>query len=149
MPVSSLNSAFTLAFVISSLFGLGLGLTLSELPTPLINLRLVGAPIAINFLLIPGLSWLLITRLPLDPSLENGLVIISAGSGSPLGIKAAQVALSAVTSAGTLVVMQVLGSVLFLPIALPLLSPASSRIHGPLLTRSFFRCSCPSHSGCS
>lgn len=124
MPVSNLNSAFTLAFVISSMFGLGLGLTLSELLTPLIYLRLVGAAIAINFVLIPGLSWLLITRLPLDPSSEIGLVIISAVLGSPLGIKAAQIALAAVTSAGSLVVMQILGSVLFLPIALPLFIPS-------------------------
>lgn len=123
MLVSQLNSAFTLAFVISSMFGLGLSLTLRELLIPLKNRRLVGAAIAINFVLIPGIAWLLVTLMPLDPSLKIGLVIFSAVSGAPLGIKAAQIALADATSAGSLVVLQVLGSVLFLPIALPIFIP--------------------------
>ena len=71
MSVGSLNSAFTLAFVVTSMFGLGLGLTLKDLLAPLKNVRLVAVTLGINFILIPALAWVFARLLPLRDRLRT------------------------------------------------------------------------------
>ena len=77
MSITDLNKAFTLAFVISSMFGLGLSVTLDELVKPLKKGRLVAAVLILNFVVIPGSAWLLSWLLSLEASLAIGLIIIS------------------------------------------------------------------------
>lgn len=121
--VSSLNSAFTLAFVITSMFGLGLGLTVRDLLNPLANIRLLLSALAINFVLLPVVAWLLTRLLPLDEDLKIGIILMSAVAGAPLAIKAAQLARGDTVSAGSLVTLQVIVTVFYLPFVLPLLIP--------------------------
>ncbi len=121
--IGSLNSAFTLAFVVTSMFGLGLGLTLKDLLAPLGNFRLVAATLGINFILIPALAWVLARLLPLAPDLQVGLIVMSAVAGAPLVIKAGQLARGDVAAAASLVTLQVVVTVIYLPFALPLLVP--------------------------
>lgn len=121
--VSSLNSAFTLAFVVTSMFGLGLGLTMCDLLAPLRNIRLVLSALAINFVLLPGAAWLLTRLLPLQHELEIGLILMSTVAGAPITIRAAQLARGDVAFAGSLVTLQVIVTVVYLPFALPLLIP--------------------------
>jgi len=121
--VGSLNSAFTLAFVVTSMFGLGLGLTLKDLLAPLKNVRLVIIALAINFILIPALAWVLTRLLPLNPDLQVGLLLMSAVAGAPLVIRASRLARGDVIAAGSLVTLQVVATVLYLPFVLPLLIP--------------------------
>jgi BASS family bile acid:Na+ symporter len=121
--VSSLNSAFTLAFVITSMFGLGLGLTVRDLLKPLANIRLLLSVLAINFVLLPAVAWLLTRLLPLDEDLKIGIILMSAVAGAPLAIKAAQLARGDTVSAGSLVTLQVIVTVVYLPFVLPLLIP--------------------------
>jgi len=121
--VSSLNSAFTLAFVITSMFGLGLGLTMGDLLAPLRNVRLVVAALFVNFVLLPGVAWLLTQVLPLQDDLKVGLILMSTVAGAPLTIKATQLARGNVAFAGSLVTFQVVVTIIYLPFALPLLIP--------------------------
>ena len=121
--IGSLNSAFTLAFVVTSMFGLGLGLSVQDLLAPLRNVRLVVVMLAINFVLIPAVAWLLPRLLPLGPDLQIGLILMSAVAGAPLVIKASQLARGDVVAAGSLVTLQVIATVIYLPFALPLLIP--------------------------
>lgn len=124
--VGSLNSAFTLAFVVTSMFGLGLRLTVKDLLAPLRNVRLVVATLGINFILIPLLAWLLARLLPLSPDLQIGLILMSAVAGAPLVIKASQLARGDVVAAGSLVTLLVVVTVIYLPFALPLLVPGTA-----------------------
>lgn len=124
--VGSLNSTFTLAFVVTSMFGLGLRLTVKDLLAPLRNVRLVVATLGINFILIPVLAWLLARLLPLSPGLEIGLILMSAVAGAPLVIKASQLARGDVVAAGSLVTLLVVVTVIYLPFALPLLVPGTA-----------------------
>ena len=119
--VSSFNSAFTLAFVVTSMFGLGLGLTVRDLLAPLGNVRLVLAALLVNFVLLPGAAWLLTQVLPLQHDLEVGLILMSTVAGAPLTIRAAQLARGNAAFAGSLVTLQVIVTVIYLPIVLPLL----------------------------
>jgi bile acid:Na+ symporter, BASS family len=124
--VASLTRAFTLAFVITSMFGLGLGLTVREIVEPLRNLRLLLASLAANFLVVPAAAWVLARLLSLEPDLQVGLVVFSAVAGAPLVLKEAQLARGDVRFAVSLVALQVVATVLYLPFALPLLIPGIS-----------------------
>lgn len=124
--VASLNSAFTLAFVVTSMFGLGLGLTAKDLIEPLKNVRLLVATLAINFVLLPAAAWVLSQLLPLQQDLRVGLILLSLVSGAPLAIKATQLARGDVVFAGSLVTLQVIGTVIYLPVVLPVLLPGTT-----------------------
>jgi BASS family bile acid:Na+ symporter len=121
--VASLTRAFTLAFVITSMFGLGLGLTVRDILSPLRNVRLLLASLAANFLVVPAAAWALSRIMPLGPDLQVGLVVFSAVAGAPLVLKEAQLARGDLRFAVSLVTLQVVGTVLYLPFALPLLVP--------------------------
>lgn len=121
--ISSLNSAFTLAFVVTSMFGLGLGLTVQDLIAPLRNLRLVVVMLAVNFVLIPAVAWVLTRVMPLGPDLQIGLILMSTVAGAPLAIKASQLARGDIVAAGSLVTLQVVATVIYLPLVLPFLIP--------------------------
>ena len=121
--VASLTRAFTLAFVITSMFGLGLGLTVRDIIEPLRNLRLLLAALAANFLVVPAAAWILSRLLSLEPDLQAGLMIFSAVAGAPLVLKEAQLARGDLRFAVSLVTLQVVATVLYLPFALPLLIP--------------------------
>lgn len=121
--ISSVNSAFTLAFVVTSMFGLGLALTVRDLLAPLRNVRLVAAVLAINFVLLPAIAWLLTRVLPLGDDLKTGLILMSTVAGAPLAIKASQIARGDPALAGSLVTLQVVVTVIYLPAALPVLIP--------------------------
>ena len=121
--VGSLNRAFTLAFVTTSMFGLGLSVTLRDLVAPLRNVRLVATAVAINFLLLPVTSVILARYLPLGAGLKIGLILMGAVAGAPLSIKAVQLARGDALVAGSVVTLQVLVTVIYLPFALPLAIP--------------------------
>jgi len=121
--VASLTSAFTLAFVITSMFGLGLGLTVGDIVAPLKNARLVILSLVANFLIVPAAAWAIAHLLSLEPDLRIALILFSAVAGAPLALKAAELARGDVHFAVSLVTLQVMATVLYLPFALPLLIP--------------------------
>ncbi len=96
--LASLTSAFTLAFVITSMFGLGLGLTVGDILAPLKNARLVLLSLLANFLVVPAAAWAITRMLSLGPDLRIGLILMSAVAGAPLALKAAQLARGTCTS---------------------------------------------------
>lgn len=124
--LGDLNSAFTLAFVVSSMFGLGLGYTLQDLLRPLRRMRFLITVVLANFVIVPGVALLLTQLLPLDPDLRVGLILMGCVAGAPLTIKAATAAHGDVKLAGSLVALQVVLTVLFLPFALPWFIPGIS-----------------------
>jgi BASS family bile acid:Na+ symporter len=125
--LSSLTNAFTLAFVVTSMFGLGLGLTVRQIIEPMRNVRLVLMALLANFVVVPAVAYALTRLLPLalpfEPDLQIGLLLLGAVAGAPLAIKAAQMARGDPRSAVSLVVLQVVATVAYLPFALPLLIP--------------------------
>jgi BASS family bile acid:Na+ symporter len=121
--ISSLTSAFTLAFVVTSMFSLGLGLTVRDIVEPLKNLRLVFVTLAASFVVVPVVALLLAGIFQLPPALRTGIVLMSAVAGAPLALRASQIARGNVQFAVSMVVLQVVATVIYLPLALPLLIP--------------------------
>ena len=124
--IASLTDAFTLAFVITSMFGLGLGLSVREIVAPLKNARLVLLSLVANFLIVPGAAWAIGHLLSLETDLRIALILVGAVAGAPLSLKAAEIARGDLHFAVSLVTLQVVATVLFLPFALPLLIPGVS-----------------------
>jgi BASS family bile acid:Na+ symporter len=113
----------TLVFVVSSMLSLGLSLTLPQILSPLRDFGFVLRVLLANFVLVPLVAYLLKTVIPLDPSLEIGLVLLSTAAGAPFLPKLTQVAKGNVPlSVGVMVLLMVV-TVFYLPIVLPLLLP--------------------------
>lgn len=121
--LGSLTDAFTLAFVVTSMFSLGLGLTVQQLVEPLRNVRLVIMALIANFAIVPAVAYVLGRLLSLEPDLQIGLLLLGTVAGAPLALKAAQVARGNLPFSASLVTLQVVATVIYLPLALPLLIP--------------------------
>jgi bile acid:Na+ symporter, BASS family len=121
--VSSLTNAFTLGFVVTSMFGLGLGLTVGQIVEPLKQVRLVLLALLANFVIVPAVAYALTRILPLEQDLQIGLILFSAVAGAPLSIKATQSGNGDMRFAVGLIALQVIATVAYLPLVLPLLIP--------------------------
>jgi predicted Na+-dependent transporter len=124
--LSSLTGALTLAFAVTSMFSMGLRLTVNEIIAPLRNVRLVIMALAANFVIVPVVAELLGRLLIAQEDLQTGLILLSAAAGAPMIPKLAGIARGNVRFAVGLVVLLVVGTVLFLPLVLPLLLPGVS-----------------------
>lgn len=133
-----LINLFILVFVLTSMFGTGLSLTVGQIIDPLRNIRAVLLALLANFVLVPALAYLLTAVLPLSDGLRTGLIIIACVAGAPFLPKLAGVAKGSIAfSVGLMVLLMVL-TVIYAPIVLPLLLPGVSvspwAIAQPLIT---------------
>src|ERR1700704_5149731 len=110
-----------LAFVVSSMLAVGVGLTVGQIMAPLRNGKLVSLALLANFVLMP-LSALVIARLlKLDEPLGIALLLLGTAAGAPFLPKLAGIAKSNLAfSVGLMVLLMVL-TVGYMPLVLPLL----------------------------
>src|SRR5215510_13236213 len=85
-------SVAVLAFVLSSMLAMGLGLTMSQIIAPLRNLRLVLLSLLANFVLMPLGAVALAALLWLDQPLGIGLLLLGSAADAPFLPKLAQIA---------------------------------------------------------
>lgn len=121
--VSTLAKLFTTAFVVTSMFSLGLRLTLSEIIQPLRDLRLLLMTLVANFVIVPLAAVLLANLLGLEEDLRIGLILISVVAGAPLVPKLAQIARANIPFAVASTALLVVGTVIYLPLVFPLVLP--------------------------
>jgi len=114
---------FMLAFVLSSLFGTGLSLTLGEIIAPFKKTKLVFLALLGNFLLIPLLTYALAIFFKLDESLFNGLMLLACCAGAPFLPALANIAGGSIAFSVGLMVLLMLTTVFYAPIVLPLIIP--------------------------
>ncbi len=69
--IELVGNAGILTFVVASMLALGLSLTVRQIVDPLRNLRFLAALLVGNFLLVPGLAFLLQRLIPLEPGFET------------------------------------------------------------------------------
>src|SRR5689334_7547274 len=80
-----------LAFVVATMFGTGLKLTVKQIWEPLRNIRLVILSLLTNFLLVPVFIYLLLQVVPLTEPVKDGFIIMALASGPPALPKLAQI----------------------------------------------------------
>ena len=131
------TSVAMLAFVLSSMLAMGLGLTVSQIIAPLRNARLVVLSLLVNFVLMPLGAVALAAVLRLDQPLGVGLLLLGPAAGAPFLPKLAQIARGNLAFAVGLMVLLMVVTVGYLPLVLPLLLPGVS-VNPAKIARSLF-----------
>ena len=110
-----------LVFVIGSMTSMGLSLKMDQIIAPLKNAKLVVLALLANFILVPAVAYLITLVIPLDESVEIGLILLSTAAGAPFLPKLAEVAKGNVAFSVGLMVLLMVVTIIYLPLVLPLL----------------------------
>jgi bile acid:Na+ symporter, BASS family len=85
--------------------------------------RFVRIALASNFVLAPAFAWLLTVVIPLERGHAIGLLLLGGAAGAPFLPKLVEAARGNLAQAAALMALLTAGTILFLPIALPLMIP--------------------------
>jgi len=107
--------------IVASMAGMGLGLTVAQITTPLKNGRLVVLMLLANFVLVPLFAIAITRIIPLDEALKIGLIIVACSAGAPFLVLEARGAKANMGVAVGMMTLLMVVTVFFLPIVLPLL----------------------------
>jgi len=110
-----------LTFVLASMIGLGLSLTVQQIVTPLKDLRLVLLALASSFVVAPAAAWAIANLFGLSDDQSLGLLLLGVAGGAPFLPKLAQLARGAVAYSVGLMVLLMVVSVAYVPLVLPFL----------------------------
>jgi bile acid:Na+ symporter, BASS family len=131
------TSVAMLIFVLSSMLAMGLGLTVSQIITPLRHARLVALSLLANFVVMPLAALALAALLRLDQPLGVGLLLLGTAAGAPFLPKLAQIAEGNLAFAVGLMVLLMVVTVGYLPLVLPVLLPGVA-VNPAKIARSLF-----------
>jgi BASS family bile acid:Na+ symporter len=112
-----------LLFVVTSMLAMSLSLSLQQMTQPLKNVRLVILALLANFVLVPLLAYTIMRLIPLEPSLQVGVILLGTAAGAPFIPKLVQGARGNVAYAVGLMFLIMVVTIFYLPVALPLLLP--------------------------
>jgi predicted Na+-dependent transporter len=112
-----------LTFVVASMLGMGLSLSMAQILQPLKNARLVILALVANFVLVPLLAYGITRVLPLEQSLQIGLIVLSTVAGAPFLVKEVQAAKGNLALGVGLMFLMMVVTIFYVPIVLPLLLP--------------------------
>ena len=127
-PVTALESAAKFAifiFVVTSMLGVGLGLSLYQILAPFRSTQLILSALAANFVVVPMLAYVITRLIPLDPPLAVGILLLGTGAGAPFLPKLAEFARGNLAFAVGLMVLLMTATIVYMPIVLPLLIPGA------------------------
>jgi BASS family bile acid:Na+ symporter len=110
-------------FVVTSMLAMSLSLSVQQMTQPLKNARLVFLALLANFVLVPLLAYVITKVIPLDQSLQIGVILLGTAAGAPFIPKLVQGAKGNVAYAVGLMFLIMVVTIFYLPIVLPLLLP--------------------------
>ena len=115
-----------LVFVVSSMLAMGLSLTIPQIIEPLKNVKLVIMALVANFIIIPILALILVRVIPIlfgqfPEDATIAFILLATAAGAPFLPKLAQLAKGNIAFSVGLMVLLMVVTIFFLPIALPLL----------------------------
>jgi bile acid:Na+ symporter, BASS family len=108
-------------FMVGNLLDLGLRLDLKVALHGFKDFRFIGLTTLWGFILCPALGYLLATVLPLPAPVAMGLILITLGPGGPMLPIMVDRARGDVNYTATFTLFTTLGTVIFLPVMVPLL----------------------------
>ncbi|MBD2514372.1 sodium:proton symporter [Nostoc sp. FACHB-973] len=107
-------------FIVFTMLGAGLGLTVQQIWEPLRDRRLVISSLLANFVLVPLFVYLLLQVVHLSEPLRDGLLIMAVASGPPALPKLAHIVKGNIAFSVGLMMLLMLGTIVYMPIVLPL-----------------------------
>ncbi len=110
-----------LLFIVASMLAMGMSLTVAQIMAPLRNGRLVVMALLANFVLVPLLAYVIIRLIPLEQSLQIGLIVLATAAGAPFLPKLVQGAKGNLAFGVGLMVLLMVATIIYMPIVLPLL----------------------------
>ena len=124
-------------FLITAMLHIGTSLTLRQILAPLRNARLVIASLGVSYVLVP-LTAIAITRaLPLEQPLRAGLILLSMTAGAEAGPKFIGAARGNIPFSVALLSMQLVVTIIYVPLVLSFLLPEVHINHSKLLLKLF------------
>jgi BASS family bile acid:Na+ symporter len=127
-----------LVFVVTCMVAAGLGLSVRDIVAPLRRARLVILAVAANFLIAPAIAYALTQLVALDRPHAIGLLLLGGAAGAPFLPKLAELAKGDHAFSVGLMLLLMVSSVIFMPMALPVLIPGLSADPWPLLRPLLF-----------
>ncbi len=115
-----------LLFIVASMLAMGMSLTVGQIVQPLRNVRLVVLALLANFVLVPLLAYVITLVIPLDQSLQTGLIVLATAAGAPFLPKLVQGAKGNIAFGVGMMVLLMVVTIIYMPIVLPLLLPGVS-----------------------
>jgi BASS family bile acid:Na+ symporter len=113
-------------FAISTMLGMGLSLRLHQVVRPLHNVRLVGAALFANFVVVPLAALAIVEVLGVREDIRIGLLLISTAAGAPMVPLLVLIARGNIAIAVSMVALLVVATIFYMPIVLPLMLPGVS-----------------------
>jgi BASS family bile acid:Na+ symporter len=120
---SAIAALAGLLFILSSMLAMGMSLTMAQILQPLRNVRLVLLALLANFVLTPLLAYVIIRVIPLEQSLQIGLVVLATAAGAPFLPKLVQGAKGDIAFGVGLMTLLMVVTIFYMPLVLPLLLP--------------------------
>lgn len=124
--IGSIGNFVLPIFVFLTMFNVGLTQTLKDFSEYITEWQFFVRMLVMNFILSPLVMWGILQLFSLSRPLEIGLIIFSMAAGAPFLIKLTQFSQHDIALGATLMVVLVVGTSIFVPIALPLLLPGIS-----------------------
>ncbi len=115
-----------LAFVAGSMVALGLGLTISETTAPFKDTRILLLALFSNFVVVPLFAFALVWLFPVSDGVRIGIILLSLGGGAPFIPKIVESAKGKVARGGALMLLLIGVTILFMPVAIPIIFPGES-----------------------
>jgi len=114
------------AFVVSTMLTAGMSQPLGAVVAPLKKPLPIVLALLVNFALAPVLAIVLTRIVPLQPAHATGILMLGAAAGAPFLPKLAEISLGSIAYSVALMVLLIGGSIIFMPLALPLMIPGLS-----------------------
>jgi bile acid:Na+ symporter, BASS family len=113
-------------FVVTCMVAAGLGLSVRDVVAPLRQARLVSFALVVNFVAAPAVALALTSIFALDRPYAVGLLLLGAAAGAPFLPKLAEFAKGDIAFSVALMLLLTVGTIVLLPIIVPLLIPGQS-----------------------
>lgn len=113
----------TTVFVLSTMFAMGLNLSVGRLLEALRDRQLLSKSLAVNLVAVPAVVYLLVRTISVGPAYATGILLLAVSPGAPFGPKFAELSESDIAFASGLMAVLCLLSVVTIPISLLVLAP--------------------------
>src|SRR5688500_7272442 len=108
-------------FVVTGMAETGLATTARDVVGPLRRGRTVALALAVNFVVAPALAYGISVMLPMHRPYAIGLLLAGCAAGAPFMPKLTNLARGDAAFSVALMLMLMVGSVVFMPVVLPLM----------------------------